>query len=178
MHLSRAAKQISFPANFQLIGAMNPCPCGYFGDGSQKCHCTEDQVLKYRTKISGPLLNRIDMILELPALEKKFLLPSDKNSNVETSDAIRSRVVDAYNKQINRQGKLNDSLISSEIDKMLKLNKADVILLEKMIDKLALSARSYYRIIKVARTIADLAKNDDIQRKHLIEALSYHRFNY
>jgi len=178
VHLSRAAKQVSFPANFQLIGAMNPCPCGYFGDGSQKCHCTEDQVSKYRSKISGPLLDRIDMVLELPPLPKELLLPSEGKESIENSKSIRKRVLSAYNTQLERQGKANDRLLSNEVDKLLQLDSDDRRLLETMIEKLSLSARAYYRTIKVARTIADLDKSVKIQRAHLIEAVSYHRFNY
>ena len=178
VHLSRAAKQVSFPANFQLIAAMNPCPCGYFGDGSQKCHCTEDQVSKYRSKISGPLLDRIDMVLELPPLPKELLLPSESEEGVENSESIRERVLNAYNTQLERQGKANDRLLSDEADKLLQLGSDDRRLLEMMIEKLSLSARAYYRTIKVARTIADLDKSAKIQRAHLIEAVGYHRFNY
>jgi magnesium chelatase family protein len=178
VHLSRAAKQVSFPANFQLIAAMNPCPCGYFGDGSQKCHCTEDQVSKYRSKISGPLLDRIDMVLELPPLPKELLLPNEGVQGIENSESIRERVLNAYNTQLQRQGKANDRLLSDEVDKLLQLDSDDRRLLETMIDKLSLSARAYYRTIKVARTIADLDKSAKIQRAHLIEAVGYHRFNY
>ncbi|HIF88326.1 MAG TPA: ATP-dependent protease [Candidatus Thioglobus sp.] len=178
VHLSRAAKQVSFPANFQLIAAMNPCPCGYFGDGSQKCHCTEDQVSKYRSKISGPLLDRIDMVLELPPLPKELLLPSESGETLENSESIRARVLSAYNTQLERQGKANDRLLSDEVDKLLQLDSDDRRLLEMMIEKLSLSARAYYRTIKVARTIADLDKSAKIQRAHLIEAVGYHRFNY
>ncbi len=180
VHLSRAAKQVSFPANFQLIAAMNPCPCGYFGDGSQKCHCTEDQVSKYRSKISGPLLDRIDMVLELPPLPKELLLPSEGEGEgeIENSESIRERVLNAYNIQLERQGKANDRLLSDEVDKLLQLDSDDRRLLETMIEKLSLSARAYYRTIKVARTIADLDKSAKIKRAHLIEAVGYHRFNY
>jgi len=178
VHLSRAAKHVSFPANFQLIAAMNPCPCGYFGDGSQKCHCTEDQVSKYRSKISGPLLDRIDMVLELPPLPKELLLPNEGVQGIENSESIRERVLNAYNTQLQRQGKANDRLLSDEVDKLLQLDSDDRRLLETMIDKLSLSARAYYRTIKVARTIADLDKSAKIQRAHLIEAVGYHRFNY
>ena len=178
VHLSRAAKQVSFPANFQLIAAMNPCPCGYFGDGSQKCHCTEDQVSKYRSKISGPLLDRIDIVLELPPLPKELLLPSENKEGIENSESIRERVLNAYNTQLERQGKANDRLLSDEVDKLLQLSGDDRRLLEMMIEKLSLSARAYYRTIKVARTIADLDKSAKIQKAHLIEAVSYHRFNY
>jgi len=178
VHLSRAAKQVSFPANFQLIAAMNPCPCGYFGDGSQRCHCTEDQVSKYRSKISGPLLDRIDMVLELPPLPKELLLPSESEEGIENSERIRVRVLNAYNTQLERQGKANDRLLSDEVDKLLQLGGNDRRFLEMMIEKLSLSARAYYRTIKVARTIADLDKSAKIQKAHLIEAVSYHRFNY
>jgi magnesium chelatase family protein len=178
VHLSRAAKQVSFPANFQLIAAMNPCPCGYFGDGSQRCHCTEDQVSKYHSKISGPLLDRIDMVLELPPLPKELLLPSESEEGIENSERIRVRVLNAYNTQLERQGKANDRLLSDEVDKLLQLGGNDRRFLEMMIEKLSLSARAYYRTIKVARTIADLDKSAKIQKAHLIEAVSYHRFNY
>jgi magnesium chelatase family protein len=109
IHLSRAAQQTTFPANFQLIGAMNPCPCGFYGNGSAKCHCTSDQIDRYKNKISGPLLDRIDMLLTVPPLPKEILL-NQNTDNVENSETIRTRVVNAHNIQLQRQGKSNDKL--------------------------------------------------------------------
>lgn len=176
VHVSRAQQQVSFPANFQLIAAMNPCPCGYYGDGTVKCHCTDDQISKYQAKISGPLLDRIDMVLEVPPLPKEVLL-GQKNEAIENSETIRARVLDCYNMQLNRQGKLNDRLSSDEVDRLIILNKDNRQLLESVIDKLHLSARAYHRILKVARTIADLDHAQTIEQQHLIEAIGYRRHN-
>ena len=176
VHVSRAQQQVTFPANFQLIAAMNPCPCGYFGDGTSKCHCTEDQISKYHVKISGPLLDRIDMVLEVPPLPKEVML-SQKNEQIESSETIRARVLDCYNMQINRQGKLNDRLNPDEVDDLIVLNKDNRQLLESVIDKLHLSARAYHRILKVARTIADLDHAQAVEQRHLIEAIGYRRHN-
>ncbi len=172
--LSRAAQQATFPANFQLVGAMNPCPCGYAGDGSAKCHCTEDQVDKYHSKISGPLLDRIDMVLNVPSLPKDILLNQD-NNEAESSEKIRDRVLNAYNTQLKRQKKSNDRLAPDEIEELVKLNKENKELLESVIDKLQLSARAYHRILKVARTIADIEHSELVDKSHLIEAIGYRR---
>ncbi len=174
IHLSRAAQQTTFPANFQFIGAMNPCPCGYYGDGTAKCHCTADQITKYKNKISGPLLDRIDMILTVPPLPKEAILNQNKE-NVETSETIRQRVVVAHNIQLKRQGKSNDKLAPNEIEKLINLNQNNKQLLSSVIDKFNLSARSYHRILKVARTIADLTGDKKVDKSHLIEAISYRR---
>ncbi len=174
IHLSRAAQQTTFPANFQLIGAMNPCPCGFYGDGTSKCHCTEDQITRYKNKISGPLLDRIDMVLNVPPLPKEELLSQEK-VNAETSETIRKRVLKAYERQIHRQGKTNDKLTPDEIDRLIKLDTANKQLLETAIDKFHLSARAYHRILKVARTIADLDNSDTVTTQHLSEAISYRR---
>lgn len=176
IHLSRAAQQTSFPANFQFIGAMNPCPCGFYGDGSDKCHCTADQIDRYKNKISGPLLDRIDMTLTIPPLSKEILLNQDTN-NTETSQSIRSRVVKAHNIQLKRQGKSNDKLATNDLDKLIILNQDNKQLLSTIIDKLNLSARAYHRILKVARTIADLENSQTVEKPHLIEAIGYRRFN-
>ncbi len=176
VHLSRAAQQTTFPANFQLIGAMNPCPCGHFGDGTAKCHCTEDQIDKYHSKISGPLLDRIDMVLDVPPLPKEILL--DQSSvKTENSETIRARVLSAYNKQLDRQGKSNDQLTPDEVEKIVSLNKENIQLLEDVIDKLQLSARAFHRVLKVARTIADIDDSEVVNKQHLIEAIGYRRHN-
>ena len=176
VNVSRAQQQVTFPANFQLIAAMNPCPCGYYGDGTSKCHCTEDQIDKYRGKISGPLLDRIDMVLDIPPLPKEILL-DQTNETVESSETIRARVLSAYNTQLERQGKLNDQLESDEVEKLIDLTIENKQLLESVIDKLHLSARAYHRILKVARTIADLDYSAKVEKQHLIEAIGYRRYN-
>ncbi|MBC8494061.1 MAG: YifB family Mg chelatase-like AAA ATPase [Candidatus Thioglobus sp.] len=176
VHVSRAQQQVTFPADFQLIAAMNPCPCGYYGDGTSKCHCTEDQINKYRTKISGPLLDRIDMILEVPPLPTEALL-AQQDQLIENSETIRARVLDCYNRQLERQGKLNDQLNTDELERLVILSDKNKQLLEGVIDQLHLSARAYHRILKVARTIADLDQAEQVTQQHLIEAISYRRHN-
>ena len=176
VHISRAQQQVTFPANFQLVAAMNPCPCGYHGNGTSKCHCTQDQIHKYQVKISGPLLDRIDMVLDVPPLPKEILL-GQKNEPIENSETIRNRVLDCYNVQLNRQGKSNDRLSPDEVDDLVVLDKNNRQLLESVIDKLHLSARAYHRILKVARTIADLDHAQAVEQHHLIEAIGYRRHN-
>ncbi|AYQ55948.1 MG(2+) CHELATASE FAMILY PROTEIN / ComM-related protein [Bathymodiolus thermophilus thioautotrophic gill symbiont] len=176
IHLSRAAQQTTFPANFQLIGAMNPCPCGFYGNGTAKCHCTSDQIDRYKNKISGPLLDRIDMLLTVPPLPKEILL-NQNTDNVENSETIRTRVINAHNIQLKRQAKSNDKLAPDEIEKFTNLNQDNKQLLSSVIDKLSLSARAYHRILKVARTIADLENSETVDKAHLIEAIGYRRFD-
>lgn len=174
IHLSRAAQQSVFPANFQLIGAMNPCPCGYYGDGTAKCHCTNDQIDRYKNKISGPLLDRIDMVLTVPPLPKEVLLNQTAEAT-ENSETVRNRVIKAHQIQLTRQGKTNDKLAPDEIEQLTNLNADNKQLLSSVIDKLNLSARAYHRILKVARTIADLEGSKIVDKPHLIEATSYRR---
>ncbi len=174
VHISRSLARITYPANFQLVCAMNPCPCGYLGDTRHTCNCTEDKILRYRSKISGPLLDRIDMILDVPPLKTNELLAEKQQLNNTKSKIIRQRVIKANNIQINRQNKLNNMLDSDELAN-IKLADNDKKLLEQAINKLKLSARAYYRILKVARTIADLDNNININSKHLSEAISYRR---
>lgn len=176
IHLSRAAQQVTFPANFQLIAAMNPCPCGFYGDGTNKCHCTSDQIDRYKSKISGPLFDRIDMVLVVPPLPKEILLNQTKE-NTECSEIVRNRVIKAHNIQQTRQGKSNDKLSPDEIDKLIPLSQENKHLLEIAIDKFHLSARAYHRILKVARTIADLANDKIVDKPHFIEAIGYRRFD-
>jgi magnesium chelatase family protein len=174
--ISRAARQADFPASFQLIAAMNPCPCGYLGDANGRCHCTAEQVQRYRARISGPLLDRIDMHVEVPKVAQDALR-AKTDETTETSQQIRVRVEQARARQIERNGKPNHALKNKQIEKLCRLNEADHRLLEQAIERLGLSARVYHRILKVARTIADLAGSDDINTSHLTEAISYRRLD-
>jgi magnesium chelatase family protein len=174
--ISRAAHQAEFPAQFQLIAAMNPCPCGYLGDISGRCHCTEDQVRRYRLRISGPLLDRIDMHIEVPKVPKEILRDSGKRVS-ETSAAVRKRVSAAYARQIKRAGKPNNKLNTREIDQYCKLDKEGLRLLDNAISRLGLSARAMHRILKVSRTIADLAESPSINVSHAAEAIYYRRLD-
>lgn len=173
--ISRAARQATFPARFQLIAAMNPCPCGYHGDTSGRCRCTVEQVQRYRARISGPLLDRIDMHIEVPRLPRETLRTAPDGG--ETSDQVRARVEAARARQTERSGKPNCHLNNRQIDRACRLGDNDARLLEQAIERLGLSARSYHRILKVARTIADLAGSDTIQTAHLTEAISYRRLD-
>ncbi|WP_230655650.1 YifB family Mg chelatase-like AAA ATPase [Psychrobacter sp. I-STPA10] len=168
--ISRANSQITFPANFQLIAAMNPCPCGYHGDLSNRCHCRPEQIARYQDKISGPLLDRIDLHVSVPALPLTDLQNAQKG---ETSEVVRQRVAKAHNRQMQRQNKVNNELTPSELDEQANLGEPQKQLLQTAQSRLNLSARGYHRVLRVARTIADLAGSDTIEIPHLSEALSY-----
>jgi len=172
--ISRAARQADFPARFQLVAAMNPCPCGFLGHYSGKCHCTPDQVARYRRKISGPLLDRIDIHIEVPAVP-----PDDMASRPvgEASAAIRTRVTLARDRQLTRQGKPNAQLSGRDIDKYASADAAGEQMLKQAISRLGLSARGYHRVLKLARTIADLAAAEQIGSSHIAEAVQYRRFD-
>ncbi len=172
--ISRAARQAEFPARFQLIAAMNPCPCGYLGHFSGKCRCTPDQVMRYRGKISGPLLDRIDMHLEVPAVPQEDLL---LHCAGESSSAVRVRVAAAYQIQIERQGMANSKLATRAIEKRCAPEPAAENLLRQAIAKLSLSARAYHHVLKLARTIADLANSQTIAAAHVAEAIQYRRLD-
>jgi magnesium chelatase family protein len=170
--ISRAARQADFPARFQLIAAMNPCPCGYLGHPANKCRCTPDIVARYQDKISGPLLDRIDMQIQVGALPHDDLL---KQADGETSDKIASRVTQAFELQQKRQGKNNNTLSTTEIDLHCKPDEAGEQLLRTAMTRLNWSARAYHRVLKVARTIADLAGSNVISQPHVAEAIQYRR---
>jgi len=174
--ISRANRQADFPARFQLIAAMNPCPCGYLGDASGRCHCTSEQVARYRARVSGPLLDRIDMHLEVPRVPLEVLRKGTKDGE-ETSSMIRQRVITARAVSSKRQGKTNAALSAKEIKIFCELSEAGHTLLEQAMEKFGLSHRAYHRILKLARTIADLAGSKDIQITHLSEAISYRKLD-
>ena len=168
--ISRANSQMTFPANFQLVAAMNPCPCGYDGDGSGRCRCRPEQIKRYQDKLSGPLLDRIDLHITVPALPIADLQNAQAG---ETSEQVRTRVSAAHKRQLIRQKKFNNELSPSEIDKYIQLGEAEQQLLQLAQQRLNLSARGYHRVLRVARTIADLADSIDITSAHVSEALSY-----
>ena len=168
--ISRANSQMTFPANFQLVAAMNPCPCGYDGDTSGRCRCRPEQIKRYQDKLSGPLLDRIDLHITVPALPIADLQNAQAG---ETSEKVRVRVIAAHKHQMQRQQKVNNELSPSEIDKYIQLGEGEQQLLQLAQQRLNLSARGYHRVLRVARTIADLADSIDITSAHLSEALSY-----
>jgi magnesium chelatase family protein len=168
--ISRAARQADFPARFQLVAAMNPCPCGYLGDTGRTCCCTPEQVRRYRARVSGPLLDRIDLHIEVPRLAHQLLRGTTQE---ETSAGVRERIKVTRERQLQRTGKPNAALTSRQIERFCVLSDPAYHLLEKAMERLGLSPRAYHRILKVARTIADLADSADIQTLHLSEAISY-----
>lgn len=168
--ISRANSQVDFPADFQLVAAMNPCPCGYYGDPSGRCQCKPEAVRRYQEKISGPILDRIDLHVNVPALPMEDLQTAQAG---EPSMVVRERVIQARNRAIARQGKANSALSPSEIDRYIVLEKSELNLLQTAQKRLNLSARSYHRILRVARTIADLGNSDNVTGAHLAESLSY-----
>jgi magnesium chelatase family protein len=171
--ISRAARQSEFPARFQLIAAMNPCPCGWAGDASGRCRCSPDAIRRYCARISGPLLDRIDLHIEVPRLPPAQLRP-DVDAG-ESSGQVRARVVAARQRQQQRAGKINARLLQAETTQHCRLEHRDQLLLERAIDSLELSARSMHRILRVARTIADIDGKADIDTAHLSEAIGYRR---
>jgi magnesium chelatase family protein len=172
--ISRAARQADFPARFQLIAAMNPCLCGYLGHYSGKCRCTPDQIARYRGKISGPLLDRIDIQVEVPAVPQEDLM---RQAQGEASKAIRERVEMAYQRQMERQGKANAHLAVKDIDGYCVPDALGETLLKQAISRLNFSARAYHRVLKVARTIADLAASESITSAHIAEAVQYRKLD-
>jgi len=169
--ISRAAQQVDYPADFQLLAAMNPCPCGYLKQPNKRCaDCSEAKAAKYQSAVSGPLLDRIDIQIEVPALARGLLSSQELG---ESSAKVRQRVEIARATQTARQGCTNAQLPQKKMSEMCPLSQDLSSMLEDALDKLGLSARAYHRIIKVARTIADLAQCPDIEKGHLLEALSY-----
>lgn len=170
--ISRAARQSEFPARFQLVAAMNPCPCGWLGSRRRACRCTPDQVARYQARLSGPLLDRIDLHVEVPALPAQDLLNAPPG---ECSAAIRARVVQARQRATARQGYANQALQGQAIDAHALLEPAAQQFLQTAAARLGWSARATHRALKVARTIADLAGAQHTQVAHVAEAMQYRR---
>ena len=172
---SRATRQAEFPARFQLIAAMNPCPCGYLNHPNGRCHCSADQVQRYRSRISGPLLDRIDMHIEVPPVPLKEI---QATASIEESSAtVRERVIKAYHRQLKRNNHLNALMNTQDIKRFCQLDNPATHLLEQAVTRLGLSARSHNRILKVARTIADLNGEENISQHHVSEAIGYRRLD-
>jgi magnesium chelatase family protein len=172
--ISRAARQAHFPARFQLVAAMNPCPCGHCGDRSGRCRCTPERIARYRGRISGPLADRIDIKLEVPAPRETELVAPVAG---ESSNSIRSRVEKARHLQTERQGKPNALLGTKEIDRHCETDREGDQLLRHALARLLLSARGYHRVLRVARTIGDLAGKTSITAEHIAEAIQYRRLD-
>jgi len=174
--ISRAARQAELPADFQLVAAMNPCPCGYLGDPNGRCHCSAEAVARYRARVSGPLLDRIDLHVEVgppPRDALRIGTPADG----EPSAVVRTRVEAARARMMRRSGCINAELRGRELERVAHLPEADHQLLESAVAQLGLSARAYHRILRMARTIADLAASTAITTPHLAEAIGYRRLD-
>ena len=172
IHISRAARQVVYPAKFQLVAAMNPCPCGYLGHPVKPCRCTAESIARYRSKISGPLLDRIDLTIEVPGLPAAELMQQQEG---ESSAAVLQRVLAARERQYARQGKVNAALGAAELDDTARIDPQAREALGAMLEKLSLSARSFHRILRVARTLADLAGDEAVGRSHVLKAVSFRR---
>jgi magnesium chelatase family protein len=172
INIARATRRAEFPARFQLVAAMNPCPCGWLGHPASKCRCTPDQVARYRGKLSGPLLDRLDLMLDVPAVAEADL---SARGDGESSATVRTRVTAARAVQIERQGKPNALLGPDEVDRYARPDEAGAQLLKQAMARLSLTARAYHRILKVARSIADLAVAQQVGSAHVAEAIHYRR---
>jgi magnesium chelatase family protein len=172
--IARAARQAQFPARFQLVAAMNPCPCGHCGDRSGRCRCTPERIARYRGRVSGPLADRIDIKLEVPPPRESELVAPVAG---EATTSIKQRVEAARRAQLDRQGKPNALLGTREIDNHCATDREGDQLLRHALARLLLSARAYHRVLRVARTIADLAQKSSIGADHIAEAIQYRRLD-
>ncbi|HEX3948555.1 MAG TPA: YifB family Mg chelatase-like AAA ATPase [Steroidobacteraceae bacterium] len=171
--VARLKRTCEFPAKFQLVAAMNPCPCGYAGDPRGRCHCTAEQILRYRNRLSGPLIDRIDIHIEVAAVPVEHLMSDlrEQCDAAESTAAVAVRVAAARGLQLKRQGKLNARLTSAEVASLCCLDKESRVLLSTAIARLGLSARAYHRVLKIARTCADLSGATDIRFTDVAEAV-------
>jgi len=171
INIARANQSVQYPADFQLVAACNPCPCGYLGDGTSRCLCSPTKIENYRAKLSGPMLDRIDMHIHLPRMSARELNSSTGVS--DSSSVVRGRVEQVAKLQQSRQGKLNYKLDSSDIERYCKLDNASAKFLELASERLHLSARAYHRVLRLARTIADMGGEGNICQVHIAEAIAY-----
>jgi magnesium chelatase family protein len=171
--VSRAARQAEFPARFQLVAAMNPCPCGYLGHYNERCRCTPEQVARYRGRISGPLLDRIDLQIEVPAVTESDIAGKQWG---ESSQSVQARTTRAREMQLSRQGKANAMLGVQETEQHCTPDADGEKLVRSALTRLGLSARAYHRVLRIGRTIADIAASEQVNSQHLAEAIQYRRF--
>lgn len=170
--VSRAQGTITYPADFMMIASLNPCPCGYFGDENHHCRCSAGEIARYHKKLSGPILDRFDIMIEVPRVNAKLYI--EKNEEAEKSESIRGRVIKAWSRQYRRNGqKYNYQLTKKDLDHHCQINQETSQMLEMAINKLNISTRGYTRVLKIARTIADLENSNNITIQHIAEALQY-----
>ena len=173
--ISRARERVNFPCRFMLVAAANPCPCGYYGDNTKVCTCSSSQVLKYQKKLSGPLLDRIDIHIDVPAVKVEKLV--EENDEAEDSTTVRKRVVKALQKQrkrfVRKKIIMNSEMSSRDLKELLLIEDEAKAVMKEAMKTLALSARSFNKVLKVARTIADLASSEKVMLEHILEALQY-----
>lgn len=177
--ITRARGRECFPASFQLVAAMNPCPCGYLGDRRKVCRCSPDQVARYRNKLSGPLLDRIDLQVEVASqstetiLSPRSALPADQ----VTSSQLRQQVIEIQQKQLHRQGKVNAQLTADELNKYCDLGNGEKQFISQICDRFCYSARAVHRILRVARTLADIESSNVVKKQHLAEAVQFRKLD-
>ncbi|WP_426415246.1 YifB family Mg chelatase-like AAA ATPase [Aestuariirhabdus sp. LZHN29] len=174
--ISRAARQVTFPAQFQLVAAMNPCPCGYLGDADRPCRCTTSQLARYRQKLSGPLLDRIDLQVEVSRLPPSSLAQLEAYGG-ESSSTVCHRVSATQQCQFDRQGCINAELENRRLIQVCGLGSAQIKLLERSIEQLGLSGRAYHRVLRMARTLADMEQTHKVTDSHIIEALGFRQLD-
>ena len=173
--VARAGGRVTYPADFMLVATMNPCPCGYYGDSQRECSCSSSQIMAYQKRLSGPLLDRIDLIINVSRVPHDTLLEAKSSSNNQHLTAVAqiNQAISAQNKRYQYRPKYNNSLSSREITALVPLDQKSKQLLSAATERLGLSARAYFKIIRVARTIADLDGEENVNLKHISEALQY-----
>ncbi|MGB4420460.1 MAG: YifB family Mg chelatase-like AAA ATPase [Candidatus Saccharimonadales bacterium] len=177
--LSRAKAKATYPANFMLIATRNPCPCGYYGDLTKECNCTQSQIINYQKKISGPIMDRIDLTINVPKVPSRDILLNKSLNNYQQENALKiiANAIEIQNNRYNNCLKYNSSLTNNDIKNTIRLSHEVKSMLCQAIEKLSLSMRSYFKIIKIARTIADLDNRIDIETSDIAEALQYRQIN-
>jgi magnesium chelatase family protein len=171
INIARAAQSVSYPASFQLVAACNPCKCGFYGDGTDRCACSASALEQHRNRLSGPMLDRIDMHVHLQRVDIRTL--HEQSACEESSSTVKQRVCHVRDRQMERQGKLNGQLNSRDIERLCNIDGDSLGFLELVCERLNMSARAYHRVIKLARTIADIQGDDNISKSHLAEAVGY-----